>query len=1369
MDRGLIVAAQLSSLFPSVQAASIPIQTTRHTSSLPPSPDASDPPPEHASYSAVLHTPSTGTILLRVLHSGLILEIVSLSTSVPPVRFVFPALVLPSPAIFLWETELHIVAVTSTGSLYRIVLPIDGGFDLWLHQTANTWTREYHIKNFSGPLDGLVHVQGTHCVVISQPGGSLLRLETDYLGSNGSDDEWSETVFQHASFLSSLTSFLPNLTSNHSNGSEIISIATHQWPTDVGHIWTLSRDRNLRFWKAKIGCVATKMLSLFPSREPTPVPGNPRAPHILLDAEHQTLLRVFSTPANEDHIYVLAFIPTPSSPASGGSFQLLGTVSDQFYEIGTIECSKHSAHCHLQDFMVISDVLYTLWDRQGQSLVEKAVLNTAEFNDGDFRALPWQSSSYARETELTPDYLEELLLSPGSLTDKFFEAIMRPGMFSALTLRTAIEQYSETCASLSGPLPSQLSTTYATVGENIAAVVGCTVTLNRDPHTGALQHENYWSALKRDWEGFIARCRELERSARWPLVLGAKGHGDVIVVERERVGSLVAEDLPIRLHRNLSGDRQVEPVYSIFGILWGLHNKLGAPFMLGLESRLLDIVHQESAFSFADIIQDQVLRVKFAETLDEGAKIWMSGRLQSISDIDASTRTALDVIGGFDSEVKREEDEVELLLPPPHSDWSRALTATYVTATVNARYDLSLSLVTLLFFFSDQLDDWDPALLAEVFAVFRGIAILRFLSRQPAGDPGGSKPVAEDAAADDVIARLRNMQVSRSLRGTHFMPTYSLIHRLLVQPADTLGLPGAAHRFLDATGLLQSISPANATRYEVIFCERLRALGYYESAKEIISCLPRTAGVIYVHARLWLNVGRADDAAHLMEKLAGAFGPDNALSPEDHEALSFVLPASDPFDSAFFFYLHASKLFKAASLVQYEVLFAQFALSVAPPEADTSSLWSTIIKGYTDLSLYDDAYSSLIATPYEKQKRECVAQLVYRMCEDNSVEKLVSFNFPGFADEVEDALAFKARNVDPRLHPSYSRILYSWHTFRGDHRSAALVMYQRARRLQDLIASDISLSAALAGQQQEAYMIAINSLSLVDRNNAWILLPVLVTEHACEQPHKRRKLSKHIPESRFTPGTHDSEVVTLSEIQYEHALLSAQLDVIQREPALSSFADIPPESIVLRLAQANRFNAALATASSLKVDMTDLFAHLTTQCLRLSRNPDAVIQEDNSDWLLTDKISSWPGSPADRGWRYLRQSLERHDGPSTDYKYAKIALETILSLQRASPPPPWLIYSLEDHHHEYLIRVNLRYENLDQCISQALRLLQKADAGLSRDPAKHAASTWLPYTLIDQVLVAASEHDSPPPGLAQLRSELAQRLKRMQKLSNFTT
>ena len=64
------------------------------------------------------------------------------------------------------------------------------------------------------------------------------------------------------------------------------------------------------------------------------------------------------------------------------------------------------------------------------------------------------------------------------------------------------------------------------------------------------------------------------------------------------------------------------------------------------------------------------------------------------------------------------------------------------------------------------------------------------------------------------------------------------------------------------------------------------------------------------------------------------------------------------------------------------------------------------------------------------------------MCEDNAMETIMSFNFAGIADEVEDALSFKARNVDPRLQPSYSSILYTWYTRRGDHRNGESLVDQ---------------------------------------------------------------------------------------------------------------------------------------------------------------------------------------------------------------------------------------------------------------------------------------------------------------------------------------
>ena len=57
------------------------------------------------------------------------------------------------------------------------------------------------------------------------------------------------------------------------------------------------------------------------------------------------------------------------------------------------------------------------------------------------------------------------------------------------------------------------------------------------------------------------------------------------------------------------------------------------------------------------------------------------------------------------------------------------------------------------------------------------------------------------------------------------------------------------------------------------------------------------------------------------------------------------------------------------------------------------------------------------------------------MCEENAVDRLMALNFAGLSDEVEESLAFKARNADPRIRPFYSRILYTWYVSRGDYRN----------------------------------------------------------------------------------------------------------------------------------------------------------------------------------------------------------------------------------------------------------------------------------------------------------------------------------------------
>jgi nuclear pore complex protein Nup160 len=186
IEQGFLVSTPLSPLY-SHEPTSVPIRTSRQQVPLPPNPSDSDIHPEHATFSAVLTTSAHGTITLRLLHSGVIVELISLSYQVTPLRLVFPMAVLPSVGLFLVDSEaLHVLAITTSGSLYRIIVSVDGR-NLWQNQSDVAWPQEYHIVNFPEGGKPLVHVEGPHSVTVALPSASVLRLEASSTG-NGDQD-----------------------------------------------------------------------------------------------------------------------------------------------------------------------------------------------------------------------------------------------------------------------------------------------------------------------------------------------------------------------------------------------------------------------------------------------------------------------------------------------------------------------------------------------------------------------------------------------------------------------------------------------------------------------------------------------------------------------------------------------------------------------------------------------------------------------------------------------------------------------------------------------------------------------------------------------------------------------------------------------------------------------------------------------------------------------------------------------------------------------------------------------------------------------------------------------------------------------------
>jgi hypothetical protein len=267
-----------------------------------------------------------------------------------------------------------------------------------------------------------------------------------------------------------------------------------------------------------------------------------------------------------------------------------------------------------------------------------------------------------------------------------------------------------------------------------------------------------------------------------------------------------------------------------------------------------------------DHLADEARQMEFHEHVDEGFSEWLRGRLDSLETVDGAVRNVVNTLGQFDREVKQEEDEVALILPASNTEWTNALAVAYASASIEARYDFALALIALLFFLAGDLGTWEPSVVAEAFAVFRGLAMLRHVAHRPGANPTVAQAHAHRLNADDIAERMRDMNVARG----PFVPTYSLLHQLVAQNAYGVEPANAAHRFLDSTGLVRSESHAAVYELEVLFCERLRLLGYYQVTQEMLAWLPRTPAVTYVRGRLCLDTGRVDEAAQLLEMVGGS-------------------------------------------------------------------------------------------------------------------------------------------------------------------------------------------------------------------------------------------------------------------------------------------------------------------------------------------------------------------------------------------------------------------------------------------------------------------------------------------------------------------
>lgn len=360
------------------------------------------------------------------------------------------------------------------------------------------------------------------------------------------------------------------------------------------------------------------------------------------------------------------------------------------------------------------------------------------------------------------------------------------------------------------------------------------------------------------------------------------------------------------------------------------------------------------------------------------------------------------------------------------------------------------------------------------------------------------------------------------------------------------------------------------------------------------------------------------------------------------------------------------------------------------------------------------------------------------MCEANEIGRLNSLGFIGFQKEVEERLNFKARNSDPLRSPNYYQVLYSWHISHGDYRSAGETMYAQATRFGEVSTTKLNRTE-IAAFRARSYLAAINALSLVDKRNAWISVQVSPNS---PRANKRRRVSKYIPEDAFTTGVPAVDIVTLADMRAEYRVVLSQLELAREVPdLLAGNVSLSANEIVGFFTQRDKFDEAQLAASELGVDMTDLFVALATRCVELARAPHLRRDSPAAAFLKSPSTARLRGPPAALALRYLQTALERHDSPSTQWKYHAAVADTLFSLNedasRGWSMLAWLVQAELARDAEGWIGRALRYGWISEALdwaADALRHETPADELRGKNEAVDP-----PYNLYDRVLAACEQ------------------------------
>ncbi|XP_060078941.1 nuclear pore complex protein Nup160-like [Ylistrum balloti] len=449
------------------------------------------------------------------------------------------------------------------------------------------------------------------------------------------------------------------------------------------------------------------------------------------------------------------------------------------------------------------------------------------------------------------------------------------------------------------------------------------------------------------------------------------------------------------------------------------------------------------------------------------------------------------------------------------------------------------------------------------------------------------------------------------------------------------------------------------------------------------------------------------------------------------------------------YYLKVIKQFEEFGAPDMVVSLAKTGISIAEDDdPNVPTLWSKLFKYQLELGHNMEAYSAMIANPDPSRRKDCLRQLLVTLCERGDLQALISFPYIDLEEEVVNILESRARSVDLLTH-NYYDLLYAFHIFRNNFRKAGRVMYEHGTRLGREVPGKRGLE-----RQAQCYLATMNVLRLVKPEYAWIVKPV--------QKLNRSKLDdsgsspKHFldGEEKLAASDQKMEIMELSDIEKEFMLVDARLRLIQKDtdPALSSGPTPGPDEMVGLLVKAGMYDRAITVCQVFDMKLVTVFESLALRCVKLSRSSswDNSVVTVTWDWLQENNLAlsnlTKDTSATDLAWLLLQHYLETYEDHTGQY-HRCIAMKL---LSQAFPLPTWLINSYKGLNTSELLRVYIDYDMLEDAVILTMEYIDAVMDSFTGHGSElfnlrgclqnHTQTAWLPYTCIDQLLIALQDH-----------------------------